>query len=784
MNPARLPRFLRPLTAVSAIALLCTQAFGAPIPKLYSTGVDDSGNPLGNAVLDPHYTLVFSSDEAYPGPDAFTLTPGFPVGPWLAEGPSSRWIAPRPQQGTGNNEGDYIFRTTFDLTGFDPAKARIAGKWAVDNSGLDVLLNGVSLGIVNSTGFGGFSDFTIESGFIEGVNSLDFHMNNAPAGVNPTGIRVELTGTVEIADEIPYIINPPQSQDVIVGDAISLSVTADGTPPLSYRWQRNGANVENGSEATLNIPSATALNDGAYTVIVSNGVGSVTNTPVAVNVFNRVPGLFNTGIDASGLLVDDGGTDPHYVLVDNPDSGSPDAIVHDTFVFPIVGGPWLLADETSKWISPLFDTTAAAAGNFRYRIEVDLTGLDPTTTFITGRWASDNEGTLYLNGVATGIRNTSGFGTWSPFRISSGFISGTNTIDFEINNAGAGYTGLRVDSLRGGARPQSGSGDIPPRFVTEPVAGVRLIGETLTLSVLADGTAPLSYRWTRNGEVLPNGAEASLALGPLTAADAGTYVVNVRNNAGNTNSTPVVLTVLERVPNVFSTGVGTAGTVIEDGAEDPHYLFSANPNDPTVTVPVAHDSLIFPIVAGPWVANSETSKWISPLLDSVAALAGDYAYTTTFDLSGFDPASAVVLGTWATDNEGTGIHLNGQATGIINTVQFPALTPFTITTGFNPGLNTLEFRVNNSAAGYTALRVDNLRVGARRPSDSPSLQITATPNGVRVAWPISATGYRLTSSNSLTGQYGDVNAPVVVDGDWNTVNLAASANAQFYRLTR
>jgi len=432
--------------------------------------VDDSGNPLGNAVLDPHYTLVFSSDEAFPGPDAFTLTPGFPVGPWLAEGPVSRWIAPRPQQGTGNNEGDYTYRTTFDLTGFDPAKARISGKWAVDNSGVDILLNGVSLGIFNTTGFGGFSDFTIESGFIEGTNTLDFQMNNAPAGVNPTGIRVELTGTVEVADEIPYVIDGPDPLTVIVGEAITLAVTADGTPPLSYRWQRNGTNVENGSEATLNIPAATTLDDGAYTVIVSNGVGSVTNTPIAVNVLNPIPGLFNTGIDASGLLVDDGGTDPHYVLVNNPDSGSPDAIIHDTFVFPIVGGPWLLADETSKWISPLFDTAGAASGNYRYRIEVDLTGLDPTTAFISGRWASDNEGTLYLNGAATGIRNTSGFGTFTGFRISSGFISGTNTIDFEINNAGAGYTGLRVDSLRGGARPQTVSGDIPPASSPNPSA--------------------------------------------------------------------------------------------------------------------------------------------------------------------------------------------------------------------------------------------------------------------------------------------------------------------------
>lgn len=78
---------------------------GAPITTLFNTGVNAAGEPLGAEAVDPHYTLVESADPEYPGPQVYTLTAGFPVGPWLAEGPASRWIAPRPQQGTGNAEG-------------------------------------------------------------------------------------------------------------------------------------------------------------------------------------------------------------------------------------------------------------------------------------------------------------------------------------------------------------------------------------------------------------------------------------------------------------------------------------------------------------------------------------------------------------------------------------------------------------------------------------------------------------------------------------------------------
>src|SRR3989442_11913813 len=54
-----------------------------PIPKLFNSGVDDSRALLANGQVDPHYRITASADPNFPGPDAFALLPGFPVGPWI-----------------------------------------------------------------------------------------------------------------------------------------------------------------------------------------------------------------------------------------------------------------------------------------------------------------------------------------------------------------------------------------------------------------------------------------------------------------------------------------------------------------------------------------------------------------------------------------------------------------------------------------------------------------------------------------------------------------------------
>jgi hypothetical protein len=84
---------------------------------------------------------------------------------------------------------------------------------------------------------------------------------------------------------LPPVINiQPQGLTVTSGNPASFTVTASGTPPLSYQWQKNGANLTDyghlsGSTTPGLRLSATTTNDaGNYSVIIANASGSVTSS--------------------------------------------------------------------------------------------------------------------------------------------------------------------------------------------------------------------------------------------------------------------------------------------------------------------------------------------------------------------------------------------------------------------------------------------------------------------------------------------------------------------------
>ena len=125
----------------------------------------------------------------------------------------SRWVLadnPLPNVGSVSPVGDYIFRTTFNLSGFDAGTATISGNWWVDNYGPQILINGVAVTIafndlpVNNLYPGApIRSFTINTGFIAGINTLDFVVNNfggTDGQQNPVALRVEMMGD---ADPLP-----------------------------------------------------------------------------------------------------------------------------------------------------------------------------------------------------------------------------------------------------------------------------------------------------------------------------------------------------------------------------------------------------------------------------------------------------------------------------------------------------------------------------------------------------------------------------------------------------
>ena len=169
-------------------AILATSSFlsahAASITGLVNTGSFASG------AQDTNYSLNGS------GFGYVTKDNVWPIGPWIANTTTSKWITPLANQGASFDpvtKGTYTWSLSFNLAGFDASTASFSGKFAADNSAV-VLLNGHSIGSAN--GFTSFSNFSAASGFNSGLNTLDFVVtNDGQRTGNPTGLRVEFTAS-------------------------------------------------------------------------------------------------------------------------------------------------------------------------------------------------------------------------------------------------------------------------------------------------------------------------------------------------------------------------------------------------------------------------------------------------------------------------------------------------------------------------------------------------------------------------------------------------------------
>ena len=178
----------------------------APIPDLYNTGMNSQREVLPDGSDDEHYKLISSADKDYPGPETkVSLSTGFPMDRWLSNSRFSKWIAPRTDAVNFNEVGLYVYRTEFDLSKFKHNTAVIRGLWSSDNNGVDILINGRSTGYYTPIeAYYGMFPFEITEGFVEGINTLDFVVNNVNA---PTGLRVELNGQADPKEFVFAISN-------------------------------------------------------------------------------------------------------------------------------------------------------------------------------------------------------------------------------------------------------------------------------------------------------------------------------------------------------------------------------------------------------------------------------------------------------------------------------------------------------------------------------------------------------------------------------------------------
>ena len=211
-----------PGTTVNLTVSLGTGPITVPILGLFNTGVDNSGAALPIGSLDPHYVMTGPESTAYVIQKCT---------PWVTP-PSSNttWIGPTDGF-TASSSGDYHDVLTFDLTGLDLTTAVISGTVAADNT-VKILLNGVDTGVstpnqnnldpYSMDSFENLHNFVLNSGFVSGINTIDFVVSNyqfAGGGNSPSGLLVtNLSGSAASLG--------PQTGSVTVPNVVGMTQAA------------------------------------------------------------------------------------------------------------------------------------------------------------------------------------------------------------------------------------------------------------------------------------------------------------------------------------------------------------------------------------------------------------------------------------------------------------------------------------------------------------------------------------------------------------------------------
>jgi len=186
-------------------------------------------------------------------------------------------------------------------------------------------------------------------------------------------------------------------------------------------------------------------------ITLLHGLGCICHAQMA-----PIPTLFDTGVasnDANGnpqTMVGDNGPDPHYNIISAPPPNSAgSAVVTFSTGYP-AGGIWATDDSTSKWISPHGnESIIEPPGTYIYQTTFDLTNFNPSTASISGNlWVDNQVSDVILNSTNTGI-TTGTYATPTTFKLTSGFTTGINTLEFYVLNGPTGGaqnpSGLRVE---------------------------------------------------------------------------------------------------------------------------------------------------------------------------------------------------------------------------------------------------------------------------------------------------------------------------------------------------
>ncbi len=350
----------------------------------------------------------------------------------------------------------------------------------------------------------------------------------------------------------PSITTQPSSVTITAGQTATFSVTATGTAPLTYQWKKNGTSISGATAASYTTPAETTADNGAqFTVVVSNAAGSATSNTATLTV-NAAPVAPSITTQPSSITITAGQTATFSVTA--------------TGTAPLnyqwsQNGTAISGATSSSYTTPA-ETTSASGTQFTVVVSNSVGS------------ATSNAATLTVNPapVAPSITTQPSSATITAGQTATFSVTATGTapLTYQWKKNGTAITGATAASYTTPAETTADNGaqftalvsnsagsatsnaatltvnpaPVAPSITTQPSSITIIAGQTATFSVIATGTAPLSYQWSQNGSAISGATSSSYTTPAETIAANGTqFTVVVSNSVGNVTSNAATLTV-------------------------------------------------------------------------------------------------------------------------------------------------------------------------------------------------------------------------------------------------
>jgi hypothetical protein len=414
--------------------------------------------------------------------------------------------------------------------------------------------------------------------------SYSVTITNAAGSVTSAGATL----TVLVS---PIIVTPPMAVSAVTGSNVTFSITASGTAPLTYQWQKNGVNLANGGKisgatsATLNLTGVSPTDAGSYAVIVANSAGSVTSAsaPLAVlqppAITTQPASQFGALGSAVSLSVTASGTGPLNYQWFNATGALTDAGNISGATTAALAITALTTNEVGNYfvvVSNAYGTATSATASISVNISPIITTQPANqyaavTSNVTFTAAAAGSAPFsyqwFYNGKKLANSKSVSGATTDSLTLLKVATTATGGYSVVIKNNYGSVTSV-VAQLSVLIPPNIKSSLVikpTPKVVTQSVGSMTRAGTNVIFSVSATGSAPLTYQWYKNSGALTDGgnisgsATSTLKVTSVTTNDSGVYAVVVSNPVGKATSTSTLMVVAP--PVITAPPVSQAVTV-------------------------------------------------------------------------------------------------------------------------------------------------------------------------------------------------------------------------------